>query len=85
MFLGVLDIFKDCFTFAYTSLDKIKLVGEASVFDFLLVFFVAGVFIPLFASAFGGRAISTAGSSAINSVRRKEKENNNQTQEKRHK
>lgn len=69
MFLGVLDIFKDCFTFAYESLDRIKLIGETSVLDFLLVFFVAGVFVPLFASAFGGRAISTAGSSAINSIR----------------
>ena len=84
MFLGVLDIFKDCFTFAYETLDRIKLIGETSVLDFLLVFFVAGVFIPLFASAFGGRAISTSGSSAINSIRKREQENNNQQQNKRH-
>ena len=84
MFLGVLDIFKDCFTFTYETLDRIKLIGETSVLDFLLVFFVAGVFIPLFASMFGGRAISTGGSSAINSIRKREQENNNQQQDKRH-
>lgn len=72
MFLGVLDIFKDCFTFAYESLDRIKLIGETSVLDFLLVFFVAGIFVPLFASMFGGRAISTGGSSAIGSIRERE-------------
>ena len=78
MFLGVLEIFKNCFTFAYETLDRIKLIGETSVLDFLLVFFVSGVFLPLFASLFGGRAISTSGSSAINTVRRREQENSNQ-------
>ena len=63
MFLEILEVFKDCFTFAYTSLDKIKLVGDSSVFDFLIVFFLASVFLPLFASVFGGRGISTSASS----------------------
>lgn len=78
MFLEVLGIFKDCFTFAYTSLDKIKLVGDSSVFDFLIVFFLASVFLPLFASVFGGRGISTSASSTEGVVRkRKEDEDKN--------
>lgn len=74
MFLFILDLFKDCFSFVYTSLDRIKLVGETSVLDFLLVFFVVGIFLPLFIRQFGGRAISVSGASTFDSIRRSEAE-----------
>lgn len=76
MFLGILNVFKDCFSFTYTTLDKILIVGDSSVWDFLIVFFVAGVLLPLFASAFGGRAIAVSGSSTAGVIRNREKEKN---------
>lgn len=80
MFLGILEHFKNCFVFVYQTLDSMILVGESSVLDFLLVFFLAGVFLPLFAIQFGGRGISSAGSSAINAVRQKEKDKKQQNE-----
>lgn len=82
MFLGILDIIKNWFVFAYNTFDGFIVVGNASLLDFLIVFFVASVFLPLFASQFGGRAISTGSSSAINRMRERNNQKNSHTREK---
>ena len=73
MFFTVLDVFKQSFQFVFESLNKIVVVGDSTMFDFIIVFFVAGTFITLFFNIFGA-SISRAGSSAVDYVHR-QKEN----------
>lgn len=67
MFLGILDVFKQSFQFVFDSLNKIVVIGNSTMFDFIIVFFVASAFITLFFNIFGA-SVSTAGSSAVNYV-----------------
>lgn len=73
MFFTVLDVFKQSFAFVFESLNKIVVVGNSTMFDFVVVFFVASAFIALFFNIFGA-SVSKAGSSAVDYVHRQKEQ-----------
>lgn len=80
MFSMVLELIKDCFVCAFQVCDSIIVVGNASVLDFYIVFFITSLLLTSIIGAFGGGNIATAGSSAIRSVKKeKESKQNNKT------
>ena len=75
---AILDLYYRCFSFFYITLNDIKMTENVSVYDYLIVIFIATIVIGVVFSAFGASGIMRSYGSTTSAIRnRKIQQNQN--------